>query len=155
MSDSLSKVIKIVFAILLTVSLILIVWFFAKTSEIDSELSADVQIEQFGSSLEYLIDWTYLLLIVAVGGGLLSTLKVFTNWKSAKQALVYVGVTVVMVGVSYMFSSGELLTIQGYTGTDNNPATLKMVDTGIIVTYFLFAMAGVSILYAEISKMFK
>ena len=69
--------------------------------------------------------------------------------------LVIVGAAVLVL-LSYLMASGSPLEIIGYTGTANSdPSTLKMIDTGLFVTYILFGMALASILYAIISKAFK
>jgi phosphoglycerol transferase MdoB-like AlkP superfamily enzyme len=156
MSDSLSKILRIVLAILLTITLVLALWFVSKTGDIDSSLDADVQIEQFGSSLEWILNWTYVLFFAATGSAVLfSIVGIFKDSKTAKKAVLPILATIVIFVIAYALSSGDLLQIQGYTGTDNNPSTLKWVDTGIIATYFLFAGAAASIVFAEVIKIFR
>lgn len=156
MTESLPKIFRIILSILLTISLVLTVWFVSKASDIDASLDADVQIEQFGSSLEWILNWTYILFFVSVGSTLIfSVLGIFKDSKTAKKSIPPILATILIFVIAYALSSDEVMTIQGYLGADNNPETLKWVDTGIIATYFLFAGAAISIVFAEVIKMFR
>ena len=56
----------------------------------------------------------------------------------------------------YAWISDVPLNIPGYKGTDNSdPHTLKLVDMGLISTYFILGLTMLSILYSEIAKYFK
>ena len=65
-----------------------------------------------------------------------------------------VGIIIVVV-FAYSSSTGELLNMPGYTGPDNVKSTLKWSETGLLVTYVFMGLAVLSIIYAEIAKMFK
>jgi hypothetical protein len=47
------------------------------------------------------------------------------------------------------------LQITGYDGADNVPGRLKMAGTILFGTYILFGIVIVSILYTELSRLFK
>jgi hypothetical protein len=49
----------------------------------------------------------------------------------------------------------SVLNLPHYTGSDNVPATLKMVDTGLFTAYLLLGLAFVAIIFSEVSKAFK
>lgn len=101
--------------------------------------------------------WAYILvLLTALAAIVFPLITVLSNPKAlVRLALVLVG-GAVLVLISFFMASGSPLEIIGYTGTGNSdPATLKMVDTVLFVTYILFGMALASILYAIISKAFK
>ena len=57
-----------------------------------------------------------------------------------------------MKTISFPLSVGKKW---NYEGKDNVPTTLKITDTGLIVTYFLAGLAILSILFSEIVKYFK
>lgn len=156
MSDTLSKVLKIVLAILFALSFAILIWFFNAASGIDSSLDASAQIEQYGASLEYFIDWAYLLL----GGAVVLTLGfavlgMVTDLKSTKKALPGILGFIAVLVISWFLASDAVLNMPTYTGTGNDPVTLKWSDAGIIATYILLAGAGISIVYSEVSKAFK
>jgi hypothetical protein len=101
--------------------------------------------------------WAYILiLLTALAAVVFPLISVLSNPKGlVRLALVLVGAAVLVL-VSYFMASGTPLDIIGYTGTGNSdPSTLKMVDTILFVTYILFGVALVSILYAIVSKAFK
>ena len=101
--------------------------------------------------------WAYILiLLTAIASIVFPLISILTNPKGLiRLALVLVGAAVLVL-VSYFMASGTPIDIIGYTGTGNSdPATLKMVDTVLFVTYLLFGIALASILYAVVSKAFK
>ncbi|PKP22859.1 MAG: hypothetical protein CVU05_02140 [Bacteroidetes bacterium HGW-Bacteroidetes-21] len=107
-----------------------------------------------GESL--LLGWAYVLLIVAAASSLLFPIAQFVmNPKGAKGAIFGILGLVAVAVVTYLMSSGEPLDILGYTGTDNNPSTLKLSDMGLFTTYFLMFGALIAILVTEVYNAFK
>ncbi len=107
--------------------------------------------------MDVAIIWGYILLLVAALTALVFPLvyAIVHPANMIRGLLVLIGVAV-LIGFSYLLSSGETLEIIGYTGTDNsNPAVLKLIDTGLIFNYFVLGLALLSILYAEVAKYFK
>ena len=101
--------------------------------------------------------WAYILvLLTAIAALVFPFISILANTKGLiRLALVLVGAAVLVL-ISYFMASGTPIDIIGYTGTGNSdPATLKMVDTVLFVTYLLFGIALASILYAVVSKAFK
>ncbi|MEZ5070166.1 MAG: hypothetical protein R2751_04145 [Bacteroidales bacterium] len=98
--------------------------------------------------------WAYILFVLtgiaALGFPLVA---VFSRPKGLiRLGLVLVAAAVIVI-VSYVLSSDAPMTIIGYSGTANSdPGTLKMVDTTLFVTYTLFGIALLSILYSIISR---
>ncbi len=126
---------------------------------------ADVNLKEVMSGYEYLVwfrtdialIWAYILVILTLIASIVFPLiAVISNPRGLiRLAAVLVG-AVVLVIISYAVSSDTPIDIIGYTGTDNSdPATLKMIDTVLFVTYMLFGLALASILYAIISRAFK
>jgi len=101
--------------------------------------------------------WAYILvLLTLIASIVFPLLSVLTNPKGLIRLGLVLAGTAVLVVISYVLSKGTPIDIIGYTGTDNSdPATLKMIDTVLFVTYMLFGLALASILYAIISRAFK
>ena len=105
---------------------------------------------------DYMLIWNVILLGIAIILTLVFTLvSILNNPKRALRSLIILGVVAVIIFISYQFSSDELLNLVNYNGPDNIPSTLKIVDTGLFLTYFFLIIAFGAILYSEISKAFK
>ena len=101
--------------------------------------------------------WAYiLLLLTAIAALVFPLIAIISNPKGLiRLAGVLVGAAVLVV-ISYVVSSATPIDIIGYTGTANSDTgTLKMVDTTLFVTYMLFGIALLSILYSIVSRAFK
>ena len=103
------------------------------------------------------IVWAYILvvitLLIAVG---FSLVQVVSNTKALIKGLIVLVGIAILVGIAYMLGSGVPLDITGYDGTDNSdPKVLKMVDMGLLSTYFVLGIILISIVYSEIAKYFK
>lgn len=102
-----------------------------------------------------LITWCYVLLAIASLSAIIFPLITMAqNPKGAKNALIGVVGLIVIVGISYFLSGSEV-----YNDLDGNiladAATSKKSEAGLIAFYILGAGAIGSIIYAEVSKMFK
>ncbi len=103
------------------------------------------------------IIWGYILLGITLLLALIFPLIfMFTSFRNLIRTLGLLVAAAVLVGIAYLLSSGTPIPIPGYEGTDNSdPAVLKLIDTGIFLTYFLVGLALLSILYSEVVKAFK
>ncbi len=105
---------------------------------------------------DYMIIWNVILLAIAILLTLVFTLvSLLMNPKRALRSLIVIAAVGVFIFIAYQFSSGEILNLINYNGPDNVPSTLKIVDTGLFLTYFLVIVAFGAILYNEISTAFK
>ena len=105
---------------------------------------------------DYMLIWNVILLGIAIILTLVFTLfSILNNPKRALRSLIILGVVAVIIFISYQFASDELLNLVNYNGPDNIPSTLKIVDTGLFLTYFFLVIAFGAILYNEISQVFK
>ncbi|MDA3821101.1 MAG: hypothetical protein PF450_00615 [Bacteroidales bacterium] len=107
---------------------------------------------------DYALGWAYILFIIAAIAALIfPVISIVTEVKAMIRFAAILGGTAVLILFSYfVLSSGTTIEIMGYTGTENsNPSVLRWVGTGIYLTYFLFGMAILSILYSEVVKLFK
>ncbi len=102
-----------------------------------------------------LITWCYALIGIAVVATLgFSLLGMATNPKKAKSALIGVAVLVVICAVSYVMSGNEVHSnVDGDILAD--AGTSQLSEGGLIAFYILGAVAIGSIVFAEVSKMFK
>lgn len=101
--------------------------------------------------------WAYILVLITLIASLVFPLiAVISHPKALIRLLLVLAGAAVLIIISYVLSKDTPIEIIGYTGTDNSdPATLKMIDTVLFVTYMLFGLAIASIFYAIISRAFK
>ena len=126
---------------------------------------SEVNLKEVMSGWEYLVwfrtdialIWSYILVLLTLIASIVFPLiAVFSNPRGLIRLVAVLVGAAVLVIISYAVSSDTPIDIIGYTGTDNSdPATLKMIDTVLFVTYMLFGLALASILYAIISRAFK
>lgn len=142
-----TKLFRIILIALLGLSGVLSIYFYVATDF--QELS------NAGSTSGLLIYWSYLLIFIATAATLaFSTMGMIKNPKNAKTALIgIVGIVVVCV-LGYVFAGDEVFTnINGEVMAD--ASTSKKSEAGLIAFYILIVVAIGSIIYAEVSKMFK
>lgn len=108
------------------------------------------------------IIWTYILAGIAVVFSIaFSIARIFTSKKAARSSLISLGIVAVIILLGYVLASGEILTFSGYEEfyyEDNSmdPHVFsKLVGTGIYMMYIFGIVAIVSMIYSEISKIFK
>ena len=102
--------------------------------------------------------WAYILLVLtALAAVIFPLINLVTNVKALLRTLMILAGAAVLVLISYfVFSNGVPINIVGYSGTDNSdPGVLRMVGTSLYLTYILFGVTILSILYSEIAKLFK
>lgn len=101
--------------------------------------------------------WAYILVAITLIVALVFSIGfMFTNTRSLVKGLLILIGAAILVGVAYMLGSETPLQIIGYEGTDNkDPQVLKLVDMGLISTYFVLGLIVLTILYSEVAKYFK
>ncbi len=93
---------------------------------------------------------TIVVLILFAIVGFFTSLK--DNPKKALGGLVaLVGIAVLLI-ITYVIGDGTLLNIPGYSGTDNNPGTLRMTDMWIYSVYVMLALTILAIILSPIFK---
>ena len=101
--------------------------------------------------------WGYLLLIIAlvVAVTFPVTYLLRNPANLVRSLFILVGIAV-LVGLAFLVASGSPIEIPGYTGTANTDQnTLKLIDAGLIFSYFMLGLAILSIFFAEVIKYFK
>lgn len=135
---------------------------FGTTQVVDTE---GTDLREVLSGYEYLVYyrtdialiWGYILVLLTLLASIIFPLiAVLSNPRALIRLVAVLVGAAVLVIISYLVSSDRPIDIIGYTGTDNrDPATLKMIDTVLFVTYMLFGLALASILFAIVSRPFK
>jgi hypothetical protein len=102
-----------------------------------------------------LITWCYILLGVAsITAIAFPIITMVTNPKGAKNALIGVGSLVVICGLGYVMAGNEVhIDYEGILLADEE--TSKLSEAALIAFYILGAGAIGTIIFAEVSKMFK
>ncbi|MHC1689421.1 MAG: hypothetical protein AB9833_01135 [Bacteroidales bacterium] len=123
-----SKLGKYILYTLMAISIVFVVAFF---------VNQDAVLDSF-------LYYAYILFGVALLAVIcLPLINLFDNPKGIKKIISSLLVVVVLVGVSYLLSSGDPLTNK--PNLNPTESVLKMTDTGLIMTYFLAAAAVLSI----------
>jgi protein-S-isoprenylcysteine O-methyltransferase Ste14 len=99
--------------------------------------------------------YAFVVLIIALLLAILfPVINAIRDPKNVGRSIVVFIACLVVLGGCYYFASGEILDIPGYSGSDNNRITLKIVDTGLFAMYLTFVAVLVSIVYAEVRRYF-
>ena len=152
MSNSLQRIVTIFLYVIFGISVILAIWFFAGGYEPGTQ---GTDFEEPVATNTMLL-WGYLLFGLSVLAIIIfPIINLVRQPKSAKRALIVVGIFAIIILISYAFSSGTPLHMPGYKGADNVPVKLHMVGTGLYATYFLGGIAFIGILFSEIYRIFK
>ncbi len=156
---NISKITSVLLYLFMAVSVILLVLFYKTTAEIPEDTNFDGQIAHYGGILDTIMYWAYVLLGLATVAALLFPLvRLFTRPKEAVRSLISFAIIAVVVFIAYMLADDTVFTaaeLPGYRGADNEPDTLKFAGTMLWSTYLLLFGVIASILYVEISKVFK
>lgn len=148
--QKLAKILNIVLAILLALSVVVAIMFYT-----GGEVAGAAYYTPVFTNL--IINWGILLLIIAAAAALIfSIVNIVMNPKNAVKTLISVGILAVIVLISYSFADDTVLTMaSGADVPDNIPSRLKFADTVLNSMYILFGLAILSIVYTEVSRVFK
>jgi hypothetical protein len=113
-----------------------------------------------GSWINTNLVWAYILVAIGAGVAIIaSLLHMFTDKKAARGGIISIIFLGLVALVAYLLASPE---IPQFIGVDRfiNDGTLnervaKLVDTGLIATYILLALAILSIAFSSVSRLFK
>lgn len=153
---NISKITSVLLYALMAISAILLIIFYKITAGIPEGTDFDTQVEIYGGILDIIMYWAYILFgIAAVAALVFPLVRMFTRPKEAVKTLISVAVIAVVVFISYTLSDDTILELPGYTGDDNVPGTLKFAGTILGTGLLLFFGVIASIIYVEISKIFK
>ncbi len=138
MADKISKYAGLVLYVLMAVSALLAVLFYAGTIESDT-----------------LLRWGYILLIAGVIIALASPIVGFiSNPKGVVKLLVSLGLVAVIAIVSYSLSGNTFSDVKLQT-LNITAETSRWVGMGLLFTYLLSVLSLLTILYSSVIKIFK
>lgn len=134
--------------------IVLALFVFGGQVSADEKIVADKSQPVFTDILMY---WMYILLLVTVLAWLLLGIagffrKLKESPKKALGSLLMPLALAVLLLVTYVMGSGEILNISGYSGTDNNPGTLKVTDMWLYSAYAMLAITILSIIILPVFK---
>ncbi|MBU0765093.1 MAG: hypothetical protein KJ607_09690 [Bacteroidetes bacterium] len=141
MSSRLSLVFTILQILLLVVSALMFVLYFAESINEDTFLG-----------------WAYVLLII--GGAAVAVfalVNIFTNFRGMVKSLIGIVILAALVGIGYALASDEVMTglKEETVGFVLTPGLFKTVGTGIYTMYLLIIVGIASVVITEIVKIFK
>lgn len=157
MKNSLAQRIgQIFFYILLAVSVVLVVIFYARTGNINPDDPINKQITDLGGILNSYTLWAYFMVAVAVFFTLIfPIINMISNPKSGLKTLLSIAALALVLFISYQLADDTIMQIPGYTGKDNIPGTLKLTGMGIFTMYIMFGGAILAVVFSSISKLFR
>ncbi len=145
----LTKILNIVLYLLLAITLVFAGMFFMGGEVVGETYYTPLYTGSF-------LNWAKLLIYIAAGVSLLfEVFHLVMNPKNAIRSLVSFGILGVIVLLAYAMSDDTPLQLIGYDGSDNVPSMLTMAGTMLYGTYLLFGIVITTILYTELSRLFK
>lgn len=106
--------------------------------------------------VNFFIIWSYILFgLAAVSAIIFPIVSLILNPKKAVRSLISVGVIAVLAFISYLIASDSIPNFLGADKFNISATTSRMVGTGLWAMYILGIVAVLSILYTEVSKIFK
>ena len=138
MTDRSGKILQLLLGVLLAVSIVLGILFYANV------ISDDL-----------LMYWAYVLLILTAVITIVAPIIYFIlNPKSAIKFLITLGIMIIVGFISYFISGNEFTSLQ-LEEMDITADTSHWVGTGLAFTYILAGLTILAIIYSSISRIFK
>jgi hypothetical protein len=152
MRDNLGKITNILQWVLFAVTIVFVIFYFLNLDVIEEGIDT--------TWASRMLKYGYVLVAIAAAGAVLGAivnfaLRLTSEPKKALFSLIPIIVLGVLLLIANVMASPELLDMPNYTGTDNEPGTLKIVGTGLYMMYFLLGLAIVAAVVSEVSKVFK
>lgn len=108
-----------------------------------------------GINVDTMLYWAYAMVFVTIGLAVIMPLfGIAQNPKSAKKSLVGILFLAVIFGLSYAMADATPITFPSGNIIDS-VFELKLADTGLWATYFMFGGVIISIVFSEIYKLIK
>jgi len=155
------KLVSVFLYFILAVSVVILGYFYYVSSGVtyENDTPFEMKLAAYGGIIDVFIIWAYILIIVATAAAIIpAVIQMVTQPKNAVKSVISVVLLAVVVLIAYAMSDGTPFTseqLPAYEGNDNVPSMLKMADTMLFSMYFLLAGAIISIIYAEVAKVFK
>ncbi len=146
MSNTLSKYLNILTYVMIGLTAIFVAMFY---------LGGEIPNQAYDTPVytDVLLHWTSVLLYATAGLSLFFPIvQLVTNPKGAVKGLAGLVVLGLIILIAYSISDGTLLNLPGYTGEDNNPASLQFADTVLYTMYILGVGTVLSIVVTEVLR---
>jgi len=149
MSNKLSRILSLSLYVLLAVSVVFTLIFYMGNKVPGTEGTAFEE----PKITDNMIIWAYILVgIAAIAAITFPLITLIKNPLYVKNVLIVILICAGLVGVSYLMASSEPIS---FLKVDASTSTLKLVDTGLTISYILAAIAFVGILFYEITSLFR
>ena len=156
MNNTLSKVLQFLLGGLILVGVLLAVVFFVAVGNLNPEANFIEQENVLSGLLNSYMFYAYALAVVAlILTVVFAVVKMVTDPKSAIKTFISIAVLLVIAFIGWIMASDVVLKMPGYTGTDNVPETLKVSGMLLYTMYLAGAAAVLTLIYAEVSKLFR
>lgn len=146
-----SKFVTILLWVLLLVSAVLVVSMMANITENEADPA-------MSSWLNTNLIWAYVLMATGAGVAVLAGLfHMVTDISAAKKGLISLVILGAVVVVAYLLSSDtmpQFLGVQRFINQGLTQQTVKLIDTGLIITYILLGLAVLSIVLSPVTRLF-
>jgi hypothetical protein len=111
----------------------------------------------FYHRLDISLIWAYILLVIAALAALAFPLvRGLRNPRQLLRNLVITAVAALLVVACWILSSGKPVEIIGYSRNDSSdPSILRLIDTGLYLSYLMIGLVILAVVYSEISAYFK
>lgn len=167
MSSTLSKVLSIFLYVLLGVSALSMIILFKESSALQSDAGTAANLEALGGTLEFAMQWTYILLGASVVGAVLFAIaQIFLNFNKSKKSLYGIIGLVVVILVARGLATDEVVKmfnwevfygkmypgLEGEAFTDQLMSLSKSVGTGLKTVYILGILAVLGIISSPFLK---
>ncbi|MDC0584151.1 hypothetical protein OAO55_00285 [Bacteroidales bacterium] len=147
---SLNKALSILLWVLMGVSVVFVVLFYAGGSVPGTEGTPTAE----PLITNTILNWSYILVgVAALFSIVFPIVHMFSSKKAALKTLQSLGILVAVVVLANFLASDKPLVTE--LVTYDNVKELKNVGIGLITTYLLLGGAVVAILYSEVAKVFK
>ena len=107
--------------------------------------------------VDYLMIFAYVIFgVTLLSAVVFAVLPIFKNFKKAIPVLLVIVGAVAFYFVCYMLASGEPFTITTGTGdSTTSGGVMKFVEANMFMTYIVFAVSILAILYSSVASYFK
>lgn len=140
-----SKFLKYFLYALLAISTVVIVLFYVQSSTGDFALSNLAEQLKTTSMVDGVMYWAYILVGLSILSLIaLSIMGMIENPKTLKRTGITLLLAVVLCVISYFLASGD--PVQANLEIAPTETALKLTDTGLIITYILFAATILTII---------
>jgi len=149
MSEKVQKISLIIFYILLAIGIVFVAIFYFGKKVPGTEGTIYEEPMITGKILSLGVIYTVIALLLAL---IFPLFYVLSDFKKAIKSLIGVAFFLCIIGISYALASPEPIKVN----VENvSPITFKLVDSGLIASYILAAIAFLGIIISEISNVFK